>query len=69
MFTETKSIFASKTFWGAAIAATGAGINLFGYVVTPQDQALFVESISTIATAGGSILAVIGRIKASKAIG
>jgi hypothetical protein len=69
MYSGTKSIFASKTFWGAAIAATGAGINLFGYTVSPADQTAAVDAVSALITAGGSLLAVFGRIRATRAIG
>jgi hypothetical protein len=69
MQTGNKSIFASKTFWGAAIAATGAGVNLLGYTVSPADQAATVDAVSALVTAVGSLLAVFGRIRATQAIG
>ncbi|WP_299558751.1 hypothetical protein [uncultured Sulfitobacter sp.] len=69
MLNETKSIFASKTIWGAGIALVGAGVNVMGYTVTPADQAQIVEAVAAMMTAGGSLLAVIGRVRATKAIG
>jgi len=69
MFTDTKSILASKTIWGAGIALLGAGVNVLGYTVTPVDQAQIVEAVSALMTASGSLLAVVGRVKATKAIG
>jgi hypothetical protein len=56
MYSGTKSIFASKTFWGAAIATVGAGVNLFGYTVSPADQAATVDAVSALMTAGGSLV-------------
>lgn len=73
--TETKSILASRTVWGAAIAVLASLAGLAGYAVGPADQAqalglvdeLVAVSDRLIAVAGGA-LAIWGRVRASKAI-
>lgn len=71
---ETKSIWASKGVWGSIIAVisviTGA---LFGVTIEPETQALVLDQITAIITAGtalfGAIMGLYGRIKADKKIG
>jgi hypothetical protein len=66
---DTKSIFASKTFWGGAIAV-GAGIaGLLGYAVSADDQAKLVQLIDDAAVIAGGLVAIWGRITATKRIG
>ena len=64
-----KSIFASRTFWGAIIALAGGLGGLFGYQFAPEDQANLIETVSGIATLIGGVVAIWGRVKATKAIG
>ncbi len=66
---DFKSIFASKTFWGGAIALLAGVLGFFGYSLLPDDQAVLVEGGSAAAAAIGGLVAIIGRIKASKKIG
>lgn len=65
---ETKSWYMSKTVWGGLIAVAAGAAGAFGYTVAPDDQAQIVEAIVAIATVGGGLLAVFGRVKASKAV-
>ena len=66
---DVKSLFASKTFWGALVAVAAGVIGLFGYAVTPEDQAWLVDSIAAAGAIVGGLVAVYGRVKASKRIG
>lgn len=64
-----KSIFASRTFYGALVAILGGLGGLFGYQFAPEDQTTLVETISGIAALVGGVLAIWGRVRATKAIG
>ncbi len=66
---EVKSLIASKTFWGAFVAVAAGVFGLFGYAVTPEDQVWLVDSIAAVGAIAGGVVAVYGRIKASKRIG
>ena len=65
---ETKSVFASKTVWGIAIAALPTLLGLLGYKVS--DVAAFTsgaeDAINSIITLVGSAVAIWGRIVATK---
>jgi hypothetical protein len=64
-----KSIFASKTFWGAIIAV-GAGVaGIFHYTVAAEDQAQLVDIIAGVGAGVGGLIAIWGRVTASKQIG
>ena len=65
---EFKSFILSKTFWGAAVALTSAALTLSHYTLTPADAAQAVDLLSGIAGAAGSLLAIYGRVVASKKI-
>ena len=66
MFTDTKSIFASRGVWGALIAIIAAGGGLFGYTITPDQQVQIVETVAMIAAGIGGLVALWGRISATK---
>lgn len=65
---ETKSIFLSKTVWGAVIAASPAILALFGYRVS--DSAAFTSGaedvVNSVVTLVGAAVAVYGRLVATK---
>jgi len=67
---DNKPWYASKGVWGSLVAM-GAGIAgaIWGVSVTDADQATIVSSITAIAGAVGGIIALIGRLKASKKVG
>ncbi|WP_106752402.1 hypothetical protein [Pannonibacter carbonis] len=74
--TETKSLFRSKTFWGAAVAVLGALAGLFGIEVTAADQAELSSltdqvfaAWDSLAVIAGALLAIYGRVTARKTIG
>jgi len=73
---ETKPWYLSRGILGGAVAAVAGAAQLAGYAVTPADQAALVDGVTQIgglvAGAGsllGGLVAIWGRIKASKAIG
>lgn len=79
-----KSILASKTFWGAFIALLAILAKAFGLDVPAGDEAALAGSATDLVTAasehnwsaivttlvglGGTIFAIYGRFKATKAI-
>lgn len=74
--TETKPLFRSKTFWGSVVAVGGAIAGLFGFDLTSADQAeltgLIDQTIGvwdSLAVIAGALLAIYGRITATKTIG
>lgn len=68
-FTDTKSMFASKAVWGGIIAVLASVAGIWGYSVTPADQAQIVDLVASLAAGVGGGIAIVGRILASKKIG
>ena len=66
---DFKGLLASKTFWGGLIAVLAGILSFFGYEIAGPDQAQIVEIGAAIAASVGGIIAIFGRIKASKKIG
>lgn len=67
MFGE-KSLFVSKTFWGGLIAIIAGVLGFFGYQLLPADQAALVDGGAALAASLGGVIAIWGRVKASKII-
>lgn len=65
---DVKSFFASKTIWGGLIALIASASAIWGYAITPADQAQIVELVTSIGGIIGSVLAIYGRIVATKKI-
>lgn len=65
---EFKDLSASKTFWGAAVAVAGAALQLAHCTLTPDDAARAVDLLSSMATAAGGLVAIYGRVVATKRI-
>ena len=65
---DFKSLFASRTFWGGVIAVLAGVLGFFGYELGGQDRAAIIEAGSAIAAAVGGVIAIWGRVKASKLI-
>ena len=63
-----KSIFASRTFWGGATAVVAGILGFFGYTLLPADQAVLVDGGAAVAASIGGLIAIWGRVKASKII-
>ncbi len=66
---EVKTLFSSKTFWGAFVAVLAGALPLLGYQIGAADQAELINSVSGLASAAGGLFAIYGRIVASKRIG
>jgi len=65
---EFKTLTQSKTFWGAVVALGGSTLGLAHYTLTPADAASAVDLVSGIASAIGGLVAIYGRVVASKKI-
>lgn len=65
---DFKSILASKTIWGGAVALVAGLAGLFGFTIGADDQALLVEAITAAASAIGGAVAIFGRVVATKRI-
>jgi hypothetical protein len=70
---ETKPWWASRGVWGGIILVLSLIIGAFGYSgLTPEEQTVLGDSITNLAavlgTVIGTILAIWGRIKASKQV-
>jgi len=70
---ETKPWYQSKTIIGGAVTLAATVAAIFGVEVDEQTQAVIVDqgvAIGTaVATVIGGVLAIYGRLKASKGIG
>jgi hypothetical protein len=66
---EVKTLTQSKTFWGAIVALGGSALSLGHYTLSPADAAQAVDLISGLASAAGGLVAIYGRVVASKKIG
>lgn len=69
MFDDFKNVFASKTVWGAALAVAGSVASLFHLNFGAVDQAATIDAVYAIAGGIGGLIAVWGRITATKKIG
>ena len=65
---DFKSLFASRTFWGGALAVVAGILGFFGYQIGGPDQAALIEAGSAIAASVGGVISIWGRVKASKLI-
>jgi hypothetical protein len=66
---DVKALTQSKTFWGAIVALVGAAVSLGHYTLSAADAQQAVDLISGIASAIGGLVAIYGRVVASKKIG
>lgn len=73
---ETKSILASKGVWGGVIAVLAGAAGFFGYALAPSDATALAEHAESAYNAGvaivgavGGLIAIWGRVSASKKIG
>ena len=65
---DLKSIFASRTFWGALMAVAAGAAGIFGYTIAVDDQQALIEGGAGVAAVVGGFIAIWGRIRASKLI-
>jgi len=66
---QWKTWVASKAVWGGVVAVAGGALGLGRYTLTPADAAHAVDLISGIVSAVGGLVAIYGRVVASKKIG
>ena len=67
---ETKAWYQSSAVWGGIIAVLAPIVGTFFHMtVSSQDAASLADALAGIGTAIGGILAVWGRVKATKQIG
>ena len=66
--TSTKSFLASTTVWGGLVAVAAAILGFFGYTIAEADQAAIVDAVASAAGLIGGLIAIVGRVRASKRI-
>ncbi|MBA4783829.1 MAG: hypothetical protein H2045_11515 [Rhizobiales bacterium] len=64
--TETKPWYLSRAVWGALIAIAASIAATFGILLGEQDQASLTEAILQISGAIGALVALYGRLVASR---
>lgn len=65
---DFKGLFASKTVWGGIIALLAGIAGMFGYAISPEDATTVVDLLAGVGSAIGGLIAIYGRIKATKQI-
>ena len=64
-----KSFLYSKTVWGGVIAVAAGALGFFGWSVSTDDQQAMIDLAVAAAGAVGGLVAIYGRVRASKKIG
>ena len=62
---ETKSIFLSNTFWGAAVAVAVQLAPLFGWSLSVEDGNMLTGNLNSIIGSLAAVYAIWGRMRAS----
>jgi len=65
---DFKSILQSRTVWSCLLVLASLGLEKFGYTFTAADQADLVNYIAGAGETIGAVLAIVYRVKATKAI-
>lgn len=65
---DMKEWYKSKAVWGGLLAVVAGIAGVFGYTVSAEDQSILAEAAVSAVSVVGGLLAVFGRIKASKGI-
>lgn len=65
---DTKKWYMSKSVWGGMIAVAAAVAGAFGFSIGAEEQSILAESAVAVAGIVGAVVAVVGRVKASKKI-
>ena len=65
---ETKNILQSKAFWGGLVAVLSGVAGMIGYVIDLDTQEAITGLIMAIVGSVGGLLAIYGRVKATKKI-
>jgi hypothetical protein len=66
---ETKGLLASKTVWGGIIVVLSVVASMVGYTITAEDQVALTSFVGEAITLVGGLLAIWGRVTATKKIG
>jgi hypothetical protein len=66
---ETKSLLASKTVWGGIIVVLSVVASMVGYTISAEDQVALTSFVGEAITLVGGLLAIWGRVTATKKIG
>ena len=64
-----KGVLSSKGVWGGLIVVLSALLGMFGYTIGLEDQQALTDAVSQIGAIVGGLLAIYGRITATKRIG
>ena len=64
----TKSIFASKTFWGGILAVASGVLGFFGYTLSPDDQQAIISMVTAVSGGIAGLICIWGRVTAKKKI-
>ena len=64
-----KGVLSSKGVWGGLIVVLSALLGMFGYTIGLEDQQALTDAVSQIGAMVGGLLAIYGRITATKRIG
>ncbi len=65
---DLKPWYQSKTIWGSLVAIGAALASALGYPIDQATQSMMVESLLQLATVGGSLFAIFGRLSATSEI-
>ena len=65
---ETKSWYMSKSVWGGLVAVAAAGLAAFGYTVGADEQSALTDIVVAVAGGIGGLIAIVGRVKATKQV-
>ena len=65
---ETKSIFQSKTFWGAVVSGVSAMALIFGVSIESVEQTTLLTAFESVGAAIDTVLTIWGRFTAKKKV-
>lgn len=66
--TDPKHPLASRGVWGGLVAVAGGLGGLFGWSIAPEDAVQLPILLASISSGVGGVLAIVGRIGATRAI-
>ena len=66
--TDEKKWYQSKSVWGGIVTVLALALTAFGYGIGADDQAALVDYAVSIGGAIGGLIAIYGRVKASKKV-
>ena len=64
-----KGVLSSKGVWGGLIVVLSALLGMFGYTIGLEDQQALTDAVSQFGAMVGGLLAIYGRVTATKRIG